>query len=384
MKKKAVPSVLMLTFILLVSIFIASDVLAQLKPQRYPGSPQPTVQPQPIPSQTPTLSEPPKVTYFKINNDADTTSSLTVYLNNSTERASQYRASQRPDFKGAQWRSLIPAPQFTLGSGDGKKRVYFQVKNSMGQYSAVVSDTIALVMSPIVTSFKVISWDNAGEYYFNLTNARLNYSKLVATTSNSAKNDPTHLRISGKSDFSDARWVTYRSDKPVLIDKGLGKKTIYLKLKNTYGMSKVYTAAFSVPSRRDFIIYPASIKNKFSPQGFNCTVTPKDAPSRCLMQSRSDIYLLIPGSGLAGSRCDYTLFSPRQLNTGWVFKKFQASSACSSPSRGCYVRETPDPGTRQIAFKVHLWANAGRRCSWDLKTITIEGPGDAHWEEAFN
>ena len=375
MKKKAASSVLMLTLILLVSIFIASDVLAQLKPQRYPSSPQPTIQPQPIPSQTPTISAPPKVLSFKINNNAATTSSLTVYLNNRTERASQYRASQRQDFKGAQWRSLIPAPQFTLDSGDGKKRVYFQVRNSIGQVSIVVSDTIYLSMIPTVTSFKVISW-LPSEYYGGSF-------KLYVKTENIATNNPTHFRLSEKSDFSNTDWRPYLPKVIRYVEKGTGNRTVYFQVKNNYGRSTVKTATFVVPSRKDFIIHAGRAKRYSQPLGFNFSITPKDITSRCEMDASHNYIELRSPKGLTGSRCDYTLFSGKSIKTGWVFKRFMASAMCSSPNRG-YSIIPPNEGSRQIRFKVHLWTNSNNACTWYLNKIILEGPGDAHWKEAFN
>lgn len=382
MKKKAAPSVLMLTFILLVSIFVADSVLAQVKRQPYQGGTQPTVQPQPIPSRTPTLSDPPKVTYFKINNNAATTSSRTVTLNNRTERASQYRASQRPDFYGAQWRSLIPAPQFTLGSGDAQKRVYFQVKNSMGQYSAVVIDTINLVMSPIVTSFNVTSWENAGDWNFE-TRMHDYYSKLKVNTQNSVKNGATQLRISGKSNFSDTNWQPYGQTCHCRVGRGIGKRTVYFQVKNNYGISNVKTSTFEVPSRKLFQINPSKAWHYSQEYGFKFSSTPKDATSTCKMYDETHIIVLLSPSRPLGSRCDYTLFGGRLLNNGWKFKSYGTHPSCYGDGKGYSVDERPKLDRRQIRFRVHLWVNPGNECRWELTSLALEGPGDAHWQEAF-
>jgi hypothetical protein len=275
MKRKVVPSVLMLTFILLVSIFVADYVLAQLKPQRYPSSPQPPIQPQ-----------------------------------------------------------------------------------------------------PTVTSFKIMSW----EPY------ELNYGDnfvLLVKTENIATNNPTHSRLSGKSNFSDTNWQPYSQRINCYVGKGIGTRTVYLQLKNNLGKSKIYNATFIVPSRRNVAILAGSAKRYSQPQGFNFSITPKDVTSKCEMEDNQYIILSSP-SKIIGSKCDYTLFGNRLINQGWKFKSFQARDICSGSGKGYSFRERPSLDSRQIRFKVHLWTNPGNKCSWTLQKIRLEGPGDAHWHEAFN
>jgi hypothetical protein len=43
-------------------------------------------------------------------------------------RPTQYRASERADFKDADWQDYTSAPVFQLSEGPGKKSVYFQVR----------------------------------------------------------------------------------------------------------------------------------------------------------------------------------------------------------------------------------------------------------------
>ena len=64
-----------------------------------------------------------------INNGAAVTKTLGVTLDNSvTGQPTQYRASESPDFKGAEWKNYKAAPVFSLSTGLGKKIVYFQVR----------------------------------------------------------------------------------------------------------------------------------------------------------------------------------------------------------------------------------------------------------------
>ncbi|HPS00534.1 MAG TPA: SUMF1/EgtB/PvdO family nonheme iron enzyme, partial [Candidatus Sumerlaeota bacterium] len=101
----------------------------------------------------------PTVSAFKINNGAARTVNPTVTLPNvcaatSGTTLAGYMASESSDFTSATWRTYASVPMFTLSSGSGEKAVYFKVKNSAGEESAVVSDAISLVG----TGLSVVSW----------------------------------------------------------------------------------------------------------------------------------------------------------------------------------------------------------------------------------
>ncbi len=97
----------------------------------------------------------PTVSFFKINNDAATTSGTTVILNNNATEAVAYRASERPDFAGAQWYAYSTAPVFVLSPGNGAKNVYFQIRNAQGRISQVAYDTIILQTVPQNSSYGI-------------------------------------------------------------------------------------------------------------------------------------------------------------------------------------------------------------------------------------
>ncbi|MDO8094802.1 MAG: peptidoglycan DD-metalloendopeptidase family protein, partial [Candidatus Brocadiales bacterium] len=95
----------------------------------------------------------PMVTYFKINNDASSTNSRKVTLNNTaTGSPTHYMASESSTFSSAIWQAYSPAPGFTLSSGNGNKTVYFKVKNSTSE-SAVVNDSITLIETTVTVTF---------------------------------------------------------------------------------------------------------------------------------------------------------------------------------------------------------------------------------------
>jgi hypothetical protein len=129
--------------IIAVLVTLTSQSAAQI--QQPPAQRQQIdLSPRPLPRPTPPA---PKVTAFAINNAASKTASRTVSLNNTfltAGGASHYRASENRNFSGSAWQPYSRAPEFKLSAGDGRKTVYFQIKNKDEAVSAIVSDTIIL------------------------------------------------------------------------------------------------------------------------------------------------------------------------------------------------------------------------------------------------
>ena len=93
-----------------------------------------------------------KVTSFKINNGNVNTTSRSVILNNTVKGiASEYRASDRQTFVGADWKPYSSSPRFTLSDSNGAQTVYFQVRDSLKRVSNIARDTISLNISSTPT-----------------------------------------------------------------------------------------------------------------------------------------------------------------------------------------------------------------------------------------
>ncbi len=81
-----------------------------------------------------------------------TTSSRSVVLNPSVSgEPTHYRISEDPEFKDSDWLMYQKTPLFTLSNGEGRKRVYYQVRkaaeigdSSIQTTSNIVSDWITL------------------------------------------------------------------------------------------------------------------------------------------------------------------------------------------------------------------------------------------------
>ena len=66
---------------------------------------------------------------FAMSSGAGVTTTRNVTLDNVVSgHPTQFRASERADFKDADWQDYAQAPVFQLSAGPGKKSVYFQVR----------------------------------------------------------------------------------------------------------------------------------------------------------------------------------------------------------------------------------------------------------------
>jgi hypothetical protein len=148
---------LILTLILTTLLTLSISIFAQTKQQMRGITPAPR----------PLDLGPPKVVSFKINNGVKTTTSRTVTLNNVTERATLFCASERSDLQGAYWKNMHSAPQFILSTGNGTKTVYFQVADPQGRKSPIVSDTINLSMVPTATKSPRKTFTINGKDFYN-------------------------------------------------------------------------------------------------------------------------------------------------------------------------------------------------------------------------
>jgi hypothetical protein len=92
------------------------------------------------------------VSQYGINKGAAVTATQQVILNHAVEGVpTHYRASEHPDFSGADWQAYAAEPGFGLSPGNGRKLVYFQLRRSSDMNGAnlevlspVVQDTITL------------------------------------------------------------------------------------------------------------------------------------------------------------------------------------------------------------------------------------------------
>lgn len=169
----------------------------------------------------------PAIPSYAINQGAATTFNRVVTLNMAcTGNPTQYRASESAQLTGATWQPYSDAPVFTLSTGLGWKRVYWQVRNDAGT-SVAISDTIQLAAPPpppVITLFSI----NRG--------AATTASRTV-TLDNTATGGPADYQASESRDFTGAAWLPYATAPAFTLSPGDGPKTVYFKVRNAGGQS---------------------------------------------------------------------------------------------------------------------------------------------------
>jgi hypothetical protein len=159
------------------------------------------------------LDQTPPTGSLTIEPDADR-NQATIKL--SAEGASQYRLSNREDFKGAEWknyRSLVTG--WVLSSGDGEKTVFGQFKDAAGNISQIVSAKTKIERAePTQVSVLI----NNGQYYTQ---------KREVTLSISAQ-DAKEIKL-GES------WQPYTTTLPYTLPEGDGDKMVEIWVRSASG-----------------------------------------------------------------------------------------------------------------------------------------------------
>jgi hypothetical protein len=166
-----------------------------------------------------------KVEYFKINGGASRTFDRMVTLDNKCNTtASEYMTAEDKKFvKNVKSESYFSSPSYQLSPGYGKKKVYFKVKNESG-WSKIKKSTI-LLEKPEEGQPSIV--------YFAIDTGNDITIKRNITLHSECTGDPTHYRASESlSDFNKKEWKPYTQALKFKLSEGLGRKTIYVQVKN--------------------------------------------------------------------------------------------------------------------------------------------------------
>ncbi len=173
-----------------------------------------------------------------------------------------------------------------------------------------------------------------------------------------------------------------------------GDYTIELWLGNDIGLgpSKTDTIRYELPLK-DFTVKPSSLvceRGFGSPDWtLRCTSSTLPPASDAVTCNDVDGSVRVGISGYLGNKLEYEFFTGRLLNPGWSFVSLSYSDAnCppGNPKGGSAILIMPQPGSRDIKFKIRVWAdgapNAGS-CLFLIKSLVIRGPADRPVSEAF-
>ncbi len=165
-------------------------------------------------------------------NDGDAfTSSTSVFLSltasDVTSGVSQVRFSNDGIWDTEQWELYTPAKAWTLSVGDGKKTVYFQIKDNAGVFSTPYSDAITLDTSPPI--FPIVQINDNGAYT-NFTDLSLT---LYAFDEGSGM---SQMCFSNDNNVWSS-WEPYATQKFWSLEAGDGVKSVFVQYKDLVGIT---------------------------------------------------------------------------------------------------------------------------------------------------
>ncbi len=158
-------------------------------------------------------------TGISINDGASFTTSRSVTLTLSSAGAAGMRISNSNSFTGG-WETYASSKSWTLTAGDGAKTVYAQIRDTGGNVSGIVSDSIILDTQAPKGSITI----NGGE---SITASRSVTLELSA-------DDASEMRIAN-SGIVNAAWESYAKSKNWTLTSGDEEKTVYAQFRDAAG-----------------------------------------------------------------------------------------------------------------------------------------------------
>jgi hypothetical protein len=98
-----------------------------------------------------------------------------------------------------------------------------------------------------------------------------------------------------------------------------------------------------------------------------------------VIEAKETQYMLVK----YGAKYEFEFFAGRQLNEGWSLVRLEYEGQ-EGQGKGYRITRMPQPGSRDISFRVRVWVDAGYgSCTFKIKKIVVKGPLGRPVEEAF-
>lgn len=235
---------------------------------------------------------------------------------------------------------------------------------------------------------------------FTINNAAPKTTSRTVTLNNMylTAGGAAYYRASEKRDFSGSNWQPYSRAPVFQLSSGDGQKTVYLQIKNKEEMvSNIASDTIVLNERKIFKVHIGEAYDFAKGRGYTFTVSANDPNSDCRIQkSENNNILILRTHGRLqtfGAKCTFALFN-KSLREGWIYK-FDNKEITCHPIRGkgdCIFIQRPSDGGRDITYKFRGWCGAvtpslsdrsGCFFGINYHFITLEGPADGKWQDAF-
>jgi len=171
--------------------------------------------------------------FVLINDGNDFTSSISVTLtsgaNEATSGVYQVRYSNDGVWDNEMWEFPSVSKSWNLTFGDGKKTVYYQIKDNAGLVSPTYSDTIRLTTTPPIGSLII----NTGDA------STTSVSVMLTLTYTDTISGVSQVRYSNDGVWDNENWETPTTTRAWSLTSGDGTKTVCYQIKNNAGLTSI-------------------------------------------------------------------------------------------------------------------------------------------------
>jgi hypothetical protein len=136
-----------------------------------------------------------------------------------------FQLSDYPDFDGAVWKNITPAPTWTLPAGDGTKTVHARLRDIYGLVSNSAQDTIILDTVPPKGTIDI------------RTSGPVQIDPVVnLSLSANDVNGINGMQLSNTGSFDGVDWVPFTPSLRWTLSPGVGVRTVYARFRDSAGL----------------------------------------------------------------------------------------------------------------------------------------------------
>jgi hypothetical protein len=268
---------------------------------------------------------------------------------------------------------------------------------SNGNFSIKKETLVAVEAKPISMVLSVSD--------FKLNNGAETTQSSGVTMDHVARGNPTHYRWRNEASPEWGPWVPYTGAHPAgqIPDSGL-EHTIYFQVKNDSGESAPVSDSIRY-GEREYEFGPGALADCPCPRGFAITgwqqfkvieqsfprnLVPDPTQVICADNHAGcywEIVIEVKSLGYMfvryGTKTEFEFFAGRQLKEGWSFVRLEYEGE-EGEGYGYRITRMPQPGSRDITFRVRVWADSNiSSCTFRIKRIIVKGPANVNAGAAF-
>jgi len=240
---------------------------------------------------------------------------------------------------------------------------------------------------------------------FKINNGAETTDSLIVTMNHRALGNPTYYRWRTEDRPDMGPWVRYVDSAPKAnLPETFGEHTIYFQVKNNNGETSPVSDSILYFAEKEYEWGPGVLNVcpclGHRPPGWKWSVIERSFPQNlfndptevtCEDHRAGDCYwgiiIEVKETGYMmvryGAKSEFEFFAGRQLNEGWSFVRLEYEGQ-EEKGKGYRITRMPQPGSRDITFRVRVWVDEGYgTCKFRIKKIIVKGPADRPVSEAF-